>query len=310
MRLIFRHLITAFFLLAGSVTAVLAQSSGADREWLNPDVNALREEIAQLRAAVMRLSGQPIDTDAFGSGDVYTRLDQIESEMRRMIGQIEKLAIRQQRIREQIGAAPLPGDDGFTAQNGDPSTQPTGETGSGVLGAIPSDSNAADPFVSDTPKFDQPIAGGATTAAAASAAELAPELAPGAPIIGGIESYQEGLEHLRRNEIDLAAQKFKAFIASAPTDPRVGDATYWLGETFYARGEFGQAARRFLNVFRDHPTTNRAPDSLVKLGMSLVQLGKTPEACRTLQEVEIRYPNATPTVLRRALQEMKNAGCT
>lgn len=313
-------------------TAAQAQS----RDWINPDVVALREEVAALRQEVARLSGVDIDPNALaalgGDGASSVRIDQIEAELRRLVGSVEQLTFRQEAIERRLGlspnagapvssgqfgasapagvaaAAPLTGAPGAgPAPAGAPRAGQTiggaaspGEATSGVLGSLGGDGAApGGPAVVDTPKFDNP------------AAATAPAAAPAAPA-GAVSgaTFDEGLDLLRRNDIEGAAQRFEAFAAAAPNDPRAGDAIYWLGETFFARGDYTEAARNFLRVFREYREADRAPDSLLKLGMSLARLNKVTEACRTLAEVRNLYPNATPTVLRRAELEINNAGCT
>lgn len=312
---------------SGPATAQTA----AQREWLNPDVTALRDEIAALRAEVARLSGGPVPSGAglaaAPTGDVFERMSLLETELRRIVGEIERLSLRQDEIARQLGlpavaSGPAPigsgallvqspgqGQDGLP-----PATAPT----EGVLGQIPVDSSGA-PLV-DTPQFE-----GAPQAAAGAQAAADPTLtgAPGAPpatpapaaaapaasAAANPAAFQEGIGHLRNNEIDLAARKFEEFIAGSPDDARVGDATYWLAETFFARREYAEAATKFLAVVQNHPQADRAPDSLLKLGMSLGRLGKPVEACRTYAEVSKRYPNASPSVLRRADLERSNASC-
>lgn len=344
--------------LFGAVPAAEAQS----RNWINPDVMALREEVDLLRQEVARLSGGelPSGGGASGgfsggpiSGDAGVRLDRIESELRRLIGKVEQLEYEQRQMK--TASESLEGELRFrldALERGEvadlsqlPTAQPaqpynpaggafasgTGDAvayggvsegraggypseaggqaalGGGVLGTIDGTggASAGGPLV-DTPRYEgagvarQPSGGGAAPAAGAGAAAGGP---------GADALYSAALESLRAGAFDVAEQQFSSFIQANPSDPRVGDATYWLGETYYVRGQYDLAARQFLNGFRNHPDAGKSPDSLLKLGMTLSQLNQKSEACATLDQVPVKYPDASPTVHRRADLEARRAGC-
>lgn len=174
----------------------------------------------------------------------------------------------------------------------------------GVLGRIPGDSAqtaVAGPIYDGAPQPPAPPTfGGAAPGGAPAAA------ASGAAVV----SYDDALESLRAGAFDAAEGQLQAFIAQNPSDARRGDATYWLGETYYVRSRFGEAARTFLTSVKEHPDAGKAPDSMLKLGMSLAQLNRVDEACQTFAQVSARYPDAPANVLRRAQNEARRANCS
>lgn len=76
-----------------------------DRNWVNPDVIALREEVARLGREVARLRGggvapsgepgKPIGADA------YVRLDALEVELRGLVGRLEQVEFAVQRVQNE-----------------------------------------------------------------------------------------------------------------------------------------------------------------------------------------------------------------
>ncbi len=348
-------LATAGFALAvGLLTAapVDRAEAQAQRNWVNPDVIALREEVQALRQEVARVSGGGVSSGGAAggapvSGDAYVRLDRIENELRRMIGTLERVEYEQRQSQQtrqsfeeemryrldalergEVADPALRPSGGFSGANtaggavagfGGPSeagalaaaggqAPAAGVPAAGVLGTIESAGAQGAPVV-DRPRFE----GGAQLGGQAGAPVGAPAGASGAaPAIASADAdavYGAALESLRAGAFDVAEQQFSGFIQSSPSDPRVGDAIYWLGETYYVRGQYDLAARQFLTGFRDHPEAGKAPDSLLKLGMTLAQLNQSAEACATLGQVSVRYPDASRTVLRRAELESRRAGC-
>jgi outer membrane assembly lipoprotein YfiO len=84
----------------------------------------------------------------------------------------------------------------------------------------------------------------------------------------------------------------------APGDPRIPQAHYWLGETFFARGRQLEAAREFRKTSDDTPNHPLAPEALLRVGDVYADLWRRPEldptygqtALATYQELLNRYP--------------------
>lgn len=300
--------------------SIVGPAAAQEREWLNPDVIALRDEVEALSREIDRLrSGVSIDGGAPAaggggavSGDVFARLGQIETELRRLRGDLERVEFAQRRAIQnrdaQIAALefrlatleelngiepaapsapsldPAPSDIGGGAAGG---ALGGGALGGGVLGTLDGVGEDFGPLT-DAPRFEGGAGGGG----------------------GDAGLYQSALQNLRSGAFEDAEREFQAFIDGAPGDPRVGEAVFWLGETHYVRGEYQEAARAFLSGFRDHRDGPKAADSLLKLGMSLAQLNQRAEACQTFAQVPVLYPDAASSVLRRATVEAQRAGCS
>jgi outer membrane protein assembly factor BamD len=83
-----------------------------------------------------------------------------------------------------------------------------------------------------------------------------------------------------------------------PGDPRIPQAHYWLGETYYARGRHLEAAREFRKASDDTPNHPLAAEALLRVGDVYADLWRRPEldptygqtAVATYQELLNRYP--------------------
>ena len=296
---------TAMAVAASLAVMAAAAVSGADRaaaqDWVNPDVIALREEVARLQREVDRMRagaavGASSDFSGGGapaaSGDVFIRLDQLETEMRRLLGRVERLEFAQrERSQAQSGeldeirfrlraletgdptggySAATGGAPALGAASGESGGRPTeapggfdaaaaapryeGEGGSSfgapprTLGQIPGGSNAGAPIV-DTPRYESSLPASPAGAAPSASAGGAPSAGGFAATPGGDQAYQAALDSLRAGAFDRAERDFSAFIQSNPNDPRVGEATYWLGETFYVRASTSRPRARSSTPF-------------------------------------------------------------
>lgn len=324
-----------------------AQSGRGDPDWLNPDVVQLRDDVEILRREVERLStGRAVNGDlpiaASPSSDLYVRIDQLETDARRLTGELERIVfetsraiqIRDQQIAElsarlavlegmldvtpaasqtaPVGSAPGIAPPAAAASSASSAANTVAGAGAaagaavaptimddgsdarapGALGEIEVGAGAAP--ISDSPIYETPGAADNATAAAPT---------------GPAPTYEEAIDFLRARDYQSAETALTAFIAANPNDPRIGEATYWLGETYYLGGQFDKAARAFLTSFRDHPTGEKAPNSLLRLGVTLANLGRREEACASFEQVPVRYPDAPERLQRQAQVEARRAGC-
>lgn len=123
------------------------------------------------------------------------------------------------------------------------------------------------------------------------------------------DQYDQAFALLRQANYPEAEAALRTFIADNPSSPLVGNAKYWLGETYYARGDYQQAAVTFAEAFQEYPDGAKAPDNLLKLGMSLGSLQSVEDACGTFTELMSRYPNAAASIQRRVQIERQKYNC-
>lgn len=356
----------------------LGAPAAAQNNWVNPDVNALREEVRRLDAQVRALSGGGGQGGGLQvSGDAILRLDALDTQLRSVIGRIEQVEfeIRRQAdardramqqigfrlgaIEDHLGLTPpspdLAASSGFAdAAVGGAASQGQGDLGAGFADAggsgdaafagtavvdgaelnggrvpigavgaaaapVPSAASAGyevdengqlklPPAADDGQGADGVL--GTLPVAAASAAQTPAALSPveQGPA-SSAEAYRAAVSLVRSGAFAEAEASLRGFIAQYPSDPQVGEAMYWLGETHYVRGQFVDASRVFLDAFKQHPQAPRAPDSLLKLGMTLARLNQVDEACLTFREVMTRFPGAPDNVRNRAQAEARRASC-
>ena len=272
------------------------------------------------------------------------RLNQMEEQMRMLVGQVEELTFAVKRLKgqrgkaQQTGAAEAPAKQKLalqplTAEQGveeiqdeapqEMLTTVVGEDGSEqqvvvrkapgekLLGAISDGSTAA--ALPDDGGFQgqvlvPPGADGQT--ASLDNNGLDPDAIETVSLSAETPEalYERSNESLLRRQFADAETGFQSFVTKYPDHNLAGSAQFWLGETYYAQGDFRQAAKNFLAGYKNYPKSRRAPDSLLKLGISLNKLGQTQQACASFGALGGQYPNAVDAK-KRAQAEFKRAAC-
>lgn len=123
------------------------------------------------------------------------------------------------------------------------------------------------------------------------------------------EAYDRAYNLLIKTKYAEAEKALRDFMEEYPDSSYVGNANYWLGETYYVRGQYEVAAGIFSDGLTKYESSPKAPDNLLKLGLSMAQLGKKSEACGFLTLLPEKYPKANQTLKKRAEQEAKKLSC-
>ncbi|MEL6265787.1 MAG: tetratricopeptide repeat protein, partial [Pseudomonadota bacterium] len=228
--------------LALAALPVLAQSWGRapDPAELARELEALSRDVDALRADVAAGGGAGAGT---GGGLALRRLAEIEAELQRLTGEVERLGFRMDSIAADA-----------ERRFGDIEFRLTELEGGDVaaLGASP------------------PPLGGPDVAAGAAGPAIS---------VSEQRALDDAIALVQRGQLDRATDALDDFIATYPDSPLIGDAHFWLGETYATRGEWRPAARSYLAGYRADRDGEAAPDNLVKLGVSLGQIDRVREAC-------------------------------
>ena len=309
---------------AGSmVPPALAQSS---RD-VDNRLGRIESELETLGRAVY--SGQKPPGGAYAGGgtsaaDAEVRIQGFESQIRDLTGKLEEQDYQIRQLREQLEK--MSADINLRLQDG-------GSTGGSFGGSTPGSFGGSSP---DTPVYapsgsSESVPGGASstpvqsppppggpdgyqwrsgsapsqlgTYAESGAGQATPSGDPAA------SQYEHAFSLLKGAQYDEAEKEFRSFLSQHPGHALSGNATYWLGETYYVRGQFEKAAQTFAEGYQKDPKGGKAADNLLKMGLSLSGLGKKNDACVALGQVEKEYAATAGPVLRRAQQEMTRLGC-
>lgn len=123
------------------------------------------------------------------------------------------------------------------------------------------------------------------------------------------ELYRNSYEFILASDFKSAEAGFRSYIERFPTQGRIADANFWLGESLAGQKRHRDAAEVFLATSRDYPDSKKAPDTLLKLGMSLSAMKQREVACATFREIDTRYPNSSGALKERVKQELTANSC-
>lgn len=210
---------------------------------------------------------------------------------------------------QQLGAPPsslgtLPGVSAGVGAGGygqfsgplDLSALARGDSGTTTYGADATDSGIGLP-------------GGPSTPVAPATGDASPQMASVMLPADPREAYDQAYGYILAGNYEMAQMGFHQFITDHPDSALIGNAHFWLGESYFARKMFREAANEFLDTYKTFPQSPKAPESLLKLGLSLSGLGEKDAACATYTEIGKKYPNASGALLRRVSAEQQKSQC-
>lgn len=278
--------------------------------------------------------------------DMLVRLDQLESDVRRLTGAVEELQYHNQQLEQALrqvqggvaparpgpavgpaapaAPAPLPGrrSDVF-----DPAQNPNAP---GVPRVLGSPAAVAGGPVSEPPA---PIPAGpglndaqvgapldlGTMSANADAGGVnipphnpnapGPQLATLPPSQTPRDEFDLAYGYVLRKDYSLAQQAFQDFLKKYPSDRLASEAQFWLGESLFQGKNYQSAAEAFVTMTKKFPTSPKQPDTLLRLGQSLAALQQRDLACVTFAEVGKKFPHAAQNVKAAVEREQKRVHC-
>ena len=306
-------------LLLGLVAPLAALAQDNYVKLLADRVDRLQRELTDLQRDVYSGGAAGGGEKAAGTSldaNQEVRLEQIDTELRGLTGQIEEVSFRTAQLSERLdkliadvdfrlraleegGGAPLaaaapPPAPGAAAPEPAPPPPPGSDQ---VLGQLTQAQLEAQPTAPVTAAAPQPL-GEQQAAAPGALSGATPE-----------EQYQNAFGLLRQANYGEAEAALRAFIEQNPDHALAGNAQYWLGETYYVRGDYAQAAVAFADGYQRYPAGQKAADNLLKLGMSLAEIGQKADACAAFVELGKKFPDAPANVKERAERERKRVGC-
>lgn len=285
--------VLALGIMAGALSLpALGQSGGSEVDQLKTRLEALEREVTDMRSGAISIMPN-LSPEAQGDPTLSTilvRLDQMETQIRELTGQIEEIQFKIQQNATEISALNEDVDYRLRAlEGGAPASRPAATRP--TLPAASAQTN------SGSSSSERSASGpGVPYALGDSAADIKAE-------------YDAALALVRSGDYARAEAAMKAFVADHKDSEFASNAQYWLGEVYYTQGRYTDAASAFLEGVKAYPNGNKAADSMLKLGMSLAALGQTKEACTTFTEITRRYPNAPQTIIQNARNEKAKAGC-
>ncbi len=261
-----------------------------------------------------------VSASAQDAAEMLLRLDRLESENRRLNGQVEEMSFQLRRLEDQLKRAQADADLRFRDLEQGRGGQPRAATPATPAPTTPTPGRRQDAFDPATspgsPGAPRPLGPGTgggdinapldvTRNPRAAVAPL-PQTGPSGDPRVDFEAARALFEQGSHAEAEGA---FREFLRAHPKDRRVADATFFLGETYLGRTRYREAAEQYLNVTTKFSKSGRAPEAMLKLGISLRGLGAKSEACGTFEQLPAKYPNASAAIRAAVEREKVRAQC-
>lgn len=283
-------------------TPLYSQDTNAE---LLERLGQLESQIEVMRQYRAREDNQvkPVRTNVpvAGAARFEVELAQVQEELRFMRGRMEEMEFEQRRVADEFNKLQQDMDARMAALE-------AGGGGNATPPVIGGDEATSDPSIQNdlitevSPTEDTP--------------EETPEAATPAPekkqsrFSSAREHYDAAFKSLNQSDYNEAQGLFESFLKAYPKDVLVGNAYYWLGETYYVQRKFSPAAERFRLGFEAMPDGPKAPDNLLKLAMSLSTLERKKEACVVLGQLRKKYAEKSSVILRKANKESAKLQCS
>jgi tol-pal system protein YbgF len=310
--------------------APLVMSLPAHAERFSP---GLEGRVTQMEQKLERLNRTPVNSGSSANTSAQVEISRMQEELRSIRGGIEenRFALEQlqremklnnedydYRIRELEqkaggGMAAIPNALGETPKAPDVNAQAMSTPAPLPTPVVPK-------VIAPTPPIAAPVlpstpsAGGFDMSMKQAPVPL-PAAAPTHSASGNLvfsdpaEHYNYAVSLVKNKQYPEARDSFQKFVGNNKGHKLVGNAYYWLGETYYVGSDFVAAADTFRQGFEANPEGVKAPDNLYKLSKSLLHLQKKQEACVVLSQIQKRYKTRNPEVVGLAFETQKANGC-
>ena len=267
---------------AGLGPAAFAPVQAQDSSDLIYDVQALKEEVRELR------------------GMVESQQREIENLHRRQRDQYLDLDRRLQSLEQGGRVSPArPERDSAPDQPGGERSEPVAPASESLPPSRPR---------GDVPEVRAPLD---------AEPEITPLAEPPVDRARDLESaseeeksaYDRAFRALRETRYADAAERFSSFLEQYPDSAYAPNALYWLAETYYVTRDFETALAYFSELLKRFPDSGKQGDALLKIGFSHYELERWNQARAALEQVRSQHPGTTLARLAETrLRDMRLAG--
>ncbi|WP_041463764.1 tol-pal system protein YbgF [Pelodictyon luteolum] len=224
---------------------------------------------------------ETIKTQSAGS---YSDLQQLRDQVGGLQGRIDEVGYSSQRNLQRLGA-----EDSLLVQKNDELERRI-QAVERYLGLTPSPKAAAviPPAV--------PGSAGATSPDSAAATAAAP---PSPSPKSDSDLFNEGAAMFGKDRFNDARESFSALIKDYPKSPRVGDAQFFIAESWFAEKAYDKAILDYQTVIAKYTKSPKRPMAIFKQARSFELIGDAANAKTRYRDLVNVYPSAPEAKLAR-----------
>ena len=215
-----------------------------------------------------------------GLVDVMVRVESIQSEMQRLVGEIELQKHTLEEIKKRQRDLYLDIDRRLLQI----------ERRSGSAGVSTAPVSNAQPATKNSPLGPTPPTSVDTKSEAETSLVTAGEVKDKE---GEQVAYQKAFDLLRALRYEKATLAFRQFLIDYPDGRYAHIAQYWLAETSYHTRKFDIAVKDYQTLINKYPKSPKRADALLKIGYSQFELKSFAESKAVLEKLIQSYPGTT-----------------
>ncbi|MGA2405053.1 MAG: tol-pal system protein YbgF, partial [Syntrophobacteraceae bacterium] len=258
-------------------------ASTSETTTLQQNLSILNERQA---AVETRLQG--IEGGSQKSGDLYARMEELQTRMRSMNGRLEELEHKlDQMQRTQASAVPGPAAQPLMPPSG---TAVMEESPPAPQPSRPQPQTAVSPA---PPRAEAP---------------LKPVPAPSAAVQSKSAEqmeYDRGVQLMQQKKYEAARKEFQGFISKFPKSDLDESVLYDIGECQFLEKRYEDAIKAYQQLLDKYPKGGKTASALLRQGMGWQQLGETTMARIIYTRLVEKYPGTTQAhAAEKRLQQM------
>jgi tol-pal system protein YbgF len=226
-------------------------------------IEMLRKELAQQgndnEARIVKLEELIRN---IGVVELVRSIEQTNTEIARLRGQIEVLANENQQLQKRQRDFYLDIDSRLKRLEG-----------------VPAGTQPATPPAGDAPATTPPAPQAQHTP---TKEEQAREM----------KAYDAASNLFRRNDFRSAIEAFRAFLKDYPESQLAVNANYWIGISYANLRDYRNALTTQQEILARHPQSAKAPDAMLAIAAIQIEQGDAGSARNTLEDIIARYPGS------------------
>lgn len=268
--------------IAGMSLLLISLSAAADTTTPAPQddkcFQALQSRMDDFSARMARLEEQ---SGSQGILSLLNQLETLEAEVARLRGKLDELS-HQQQLADKRQKDVLADFDARIKENHDLLTRAGVQA---APAAAPADATAA------------PAAPGTAPAGPTAASPAVDQEAE-------TKAYEAAFNLVKSADYKSAVPAFDGFLKQYPSGSLAGNATYWLGLSYYSLGDYKNAVASQQRLIKDYPQHAKVPDAMVSMARAYIQLGEMDKANQTLNQVIAKYPASQSAEMAKKIQSL------
>ena len=105
-------------------------------------------------------------------------------------------------------------------------------------------------------------------------------------------AYDQAKRAFDAGDMEAARIQFENFINTFPESSLVGNARYWIADSYYVEKWYEKAILEYQKVIEEYPDSNKTAAARLKQGYAFAELGEHANARLILNELITRFPDS------------------